>query len=197
MLERSEPSMKVEIHFWQQKFEILFSRRDFFMAMKNPVFGFVSYWPQCRVLDPSWTQCRSGTLIPSVLNPGVGWWILCYLNWWPGHAEQLQPGPHLSPLPSTESLRLFVFLMSALCSVVDQDPEPDPKGSEPFCVIRIRIRIIGWDPDLEPKGSEYKIYWIKLDFSCFKTKILSSIHILTLKLLEGRTKYHIYHFHNG
>jgi len=42
-----------------------------------------------------------------------------------------------------------------LGSVVDPDPEPDPKGSEPFC--RIWIRKMGLDPDPEPKGSKYKL----------------------------------------
>jgi len=78
-----------------------------------------------------------------------------------------------------------VFIDQIFClytSVVD----PDPKGSEPFCRIRIRIRIIGLDP--EPKGSEYICYYGKLDLSCFKGTILSlSTHILTLKLVEKRT----------
>jgi len=30
--------------------------------------------------------------------------------------------------------------------VVDPNREPDPEGSEPFCRIRIPIRIIGSDP---------------------------------------------------
>ena len=49
-------------------------------------------------------------------------------------------------------------------SVVDL--ETDPKGSEPFCRIPIRIRIIGLDP--EPIGSECKLYVEKVDVLCFK-----------------------------
>ena len=69
-------------------------------------------------------------------------------------------------------------------SVVD----PDLKGSKPFCKIRIRIQKIGSDQDPEPKGSEYKFYYVKLDFSCFKNKILSlRTAKLTLNLVERRT----------
>jgi len=77
-----------------------------------------------------------------------------------------------------------------ISSVVDPDPErdPDPKGSEPFCSFRIRIRIIGSDPD--PKGSGYQFYVVKEEFSCFKSSIFSEstcTKILTLKLVARRT----------
>jgi len=51
-----------------------------------------------------------------------------------------------------------VSVSSSGSNVVD----PDPKGSESFC--RIRIRIIGLDP--EPKESLYKFWVVKLAFSC-------------------------------
>jgi hypothetical protein len=46
--------------------------------------------------------------------------------------------------------------------------DPDPKGSEPFSRIMIRIQIIGSDPDPELKGSENQFHEVKLNFSCFK-----------------------------
>jgi len=75
---------------------------------------------------------------------------------------------------------VLIKLGSVYGSVVD----PDPKGSEPLC--RIRIRIIGSDP--EPKGSECKFYAVKLEFSYTKSSILTvSTKILNLKLVENKT----------
>ena len=60
--------------------------------------------------------------------------------------------------------RVSEFLLAVpTISVVD----PDPKGSNPF----------EQDPDPndgqvpEPNGSQYKVYEVKIDFSCFKLKI--------------------------
>jgi len=83
---------------------------------------------------------------------------------------------------NNENVQVFWLFSSVV------DPDPDPKGYEPFCSIRIRIRIIGSDPDPEPKGSKWQFYVVKQEFSCFKSSIWSeSTKILTLKLVEKRT----------
>jgi len=64
---------------------------------------------------------------------------------------------------------VVIFSLIDFISVVDADLDLDPKGSEPFC--RIRIQIIVSDP--EPKVSEYKFYVVELEFLCFENIILS------------------------
>jgi len=55
---------------------------------------------------------------------------------------------------------LYIVILEAVLQVrISLDisvVDPDPKGSDPFC--RIWIRIIGSDPDLEPKGYNGKFY---------------------------------------
>jgi len=74
------------------------------------------------------------------------------------------------------------------------DRDPDPKGSEPFCRIRFRIRIIGSGPDPEPKGSKCKLYVVELDFSFLEKLIL---FVSSYELVEKRALVQKYHFYNG
>jgi len=50
--------------------------------------------------------------------------------------------------------------------------DPDPKGSEPFCRIRIRIRTIGLDQGPKSTGSKYKFYVVNLIFDALKIKFV-------------------------
>jgi len=69
--------------------------------------------------------------------------------------------------PEIKFFRNKYFLVCSKWYFDTSVADPDPKGFEPFC--RIRIRRSDQDPEL--KGSDYKFYGVKSDFLAVTFKL--------------------------
>jgi len=70
-----------------------------------------------------------------------------------------------------------LFSVQGTVTLLNSVVDPDPKKSEPLCRSRIRSRISG------AERFEYKFYFVKLDFACFK----NVRYIMTSTFVEKRT----------